>query len=101
MRQYLTCGQGWNHVEVEGAVAPQNFFKILNSRYILKILENKFKKNYIYPLKKLYLAPSILKPSSVPTCEAHVLMRHMSYVSDHTKFSTHVLNHLRNQYYNM
>ena len=48
-----------------GAVVLPNFFKILNSRHIFKILENKLKKNYIYPSRKLYLLPQyqILVPS--------------------------------------
>ena len=46
---------------------PPNFFKILNSRYIFKILENKPKKNlYLHPSRKLYLPLLSLNPSSVP-----------------------------------
>ena len=46
--------QGRNHIQAEGGCGPTtppppNFFKILNNRYILKILENKLKKNYICP----------------------------------------------------
>ena len=44
----------------------QKFFKILNSRYIFKILENKPKKNYICPPQENYICPfqiRILVPS--------------------------------------
>ena len=43
---------------LKGVVPPTpNFFKILNSRYIFKILENKPKKNYIFPPQENYICP--------------------------------------------
>ena len=36
---------------------PPRFFKILNNSYILKILENKFMKNYIFPSQENYICP--------------------------------------------
>ena len=44
-----------------GAVAPPNFFKILNNRYIINILENKSIKNYICPSQKNYICPPHLR----------------------------------------
>ena len=47
-----------NHVQEEGAVpTPPRFFKILNNSYILKILENRFMKNYIFPSQENYICP--------------------------------------------
>ena len=43
---------------------PPNFFKILNSRYIFKILENKLKKNYICPPRLRILVLSLMIISS-------------------------------------
>ena len=38
-----------------GCGPPKIFFKILNNRYIFKILENKFMKNYICPSQENYI----------------------------------------------
>ena len=48
MEPCISRGGGWD---------PPKFFKILNNRYIFKILENKSMKNYICPLKKIIFAP--------------------------------------------
>ena len=54
---FYSQSQGWNHVQAKGDCGPPNLKKKLNSRYVFKILGNKPKKNYIYPLKKIIFAP--------------------------------------------
>ena len=53
--------QGQNYVQEEGGYGPPNFFKILNNRYIFKILKNKSMKNYICPSQKNYICPPRLR----------------------------------------
>ena len=53
-----TNGLKDNHVQAEGGLwPPSNFFKILNSKYIFKILENNPGKIIFAPFKKIIFAP--------------------------------------------
>ena len=49
------------HTGRGGLWRPPIFLKILNSRYIFKILENKPQKNYIYPPQENYICPPQLR----------------------------------------
>ena len=67
------------HTDREGCGSPQFFKKILNSKYIFKILENKFKKNYICHLKKIIFAPSTPNINFVPRWTHIVILELTTY----------------------
>ena len=64
---FLKEGGGWGRGRWDNTMyklrglCPPNFFKILNSRYIFKILEYKLKKNYICPPQENYICPPRLR----------------------------------------
>ena len=78
--------------KLRGAVAPPppNFLKILNSKYIFKILENKPKINYICPPRLRILVPSLIvfAPTKYKTVFEHKGYHPWAIDTKHTKLES-------------